>query len=316
MTSPAVSIVLPTFNRLKYLGPAIDSVRAQTFTDWELIIADDGSEPETAAYVAALENPPRVKVLQLSHTGNPGAVRNAALQGARGEYIAFLDSDDIWLPDKLALQVASLRSHPERGWSHTAFSVIDDSGNLLTGERARSWPATEGWILERLIKMEIVIAIPSVIVRRHLLEQVGGFDLKQRMCEDYDLYLRLAGLSEIDCVRETLLHVRSHREHYHKDPIVFEDRGRALAKMLETSTDRALQPVLRRERAKVAAGLARSHAIYGGRWAALHTLVRSSQYSWGYPEWWRGGAEAAARAVAPASIMRIARFLAGRRRGG
>jgi glycosyltransferase involved in cell wall biosynthesis len=315
MTSPTVSIVLPTFNRLKYLRPAVDSVFAQTFTDWELIVADDGSEGDTAAYLAALANPPRVNVLRLRHTGNPGAVRNAAWQAARGEYIAFLDSDDVWVPEKLALQVASLQSRPERGWSHTAFAVIDDSGNLLTGARARWWPATEGWILASLIKMETVIAIPSVMVRRELLAHVGGFDVKQRMCEDYDLWLRLAASSEIQGVRETLLLVRSHREHFHEDPIVFEDRGRALEKALAAGTDRGVLSILRRERAKAAACLARSQAIYGGRWAALRTLVRSSQYSWGYREWWMGGAHAAARAMAPEGILRIARSVVRRRRG-
>jgi glycosyltransferase involved in cell wall biosynthesis len=306
---------LPTFNRLQYLRPAVNSVLAQTFTDWELIVADDGSEDETAAYLEGLANAPRVTLLRLPHTGNPGAVRNAAWRVARGEYIAFLDSDDVWLPQKLALQVASLRSHPERGWSHTAFSLIDDTGVPPTGRRVW-WPATEGPILERLITMEVVIAIPSVMVRLRLLERLGGFDVKQRMCEDYDLWLRLAAVSEIDGVRDTLLYVRTHAEHFHRDPIVFEDRGRALEKLLAANPDRSLQTMLRRERAKVAAGLARSHAIDGGRWAALMALVRSSQYSCGYPEWWLGGAEAAARAVAPASILRIVRFLLGRSRGG
>jgi glycosyltransferase involved in cell wall biosynthesis len=306
---------LPTFNRLQYLRAAIDSVFAQTFTDWELIVADDGSEGETAAYIAELANPPRVKVLRLAHTGNPGAVRNAALQAARGEYIAFLDSDDVWLPEKLALQVASLCSHPERGWSHTAFAVIDESGELLRGARARWWPAAEGWILESLIKMEAVIATSSLMVRRRLLEQVGGFDLQQRMCEDYDLFLRLAGLSEMDGIRDTLLLKRRHTENYTDDAIAFEDCGRALEKMLAAGTDHPLYSVLRRERAKVAAGLARTQAICGGRWAALRTLARSSQYSWSYREWWLGGTKAAVRAVTPASVLRVARVLVGRSRG-
>ena len=314
MTGPEVSVVLPTFNRLRYLRPAVDSVFAQTFTDWELIVADDGSEAETAAYLAALANRPKVKVLRLAHTGNPGAARNAACRAAQGEYIAFLDSDDVWLPEKLALQVASLRSHPQRGWSHTAFAVIDESGELLTGSRARWWPAVEGAILERWIKLEISIAVPSVIVRRQLLEQLGGFDLKQRMCEDYDLFLRLAALSEIDGVPETLVHVRSHRERFHSASIVLEDRGRALEKFLAASTDRSLHSLARRERAKVAADLARSQAICGDRWAALGTLARSSQYAWGYAEWWLGGAKAAARAVTPSGVLRVARAVVGRGR--
>jgi glycosyltransferase involved in cell wall biosynthesis len=315
MTSPEVSVVLPTYNRPQYLRAAIDSVFAQTFTDWELIVADDGSEGETAAYVATLANSPRTSVLRLAHSGNPGAVRNAACRTARGEYIAFLDSDDVWLPEKLALQVASLRSHPLRGWSHTAFAMIDQSGELPCGARSRWWPAVEGRILERLIKMEPVIAMSSLIVRRPLLEQVGGFDLKLRMCEDYDLFLRLAGLTEIDGIRETLLHKRRHAENYSDDTIALEDRGRALEKMLIASTDRTLRSMLRRERAKAAAGLARSQAVRGGRWAALHTVVRSSQYSWGYREWWVGSAEAAARAVTPSGVLRVARTVIGRSRG-
>ena len=313
MSGPQVSIVLPTFNRLQYLQPAVESVFAQTFVDWELIVADDGSDGATAEYLAALASRPRVKVLLLPHTGNPGTVRNTAWQAAGGEFIAFLDSDDLWLPEKLALQVATLRSHPQCGWGHTAFALIDAAGRLLTGTRARCWPATGGWILERLIRMEVAIAMPSVMVRRRLLEQLGGFDPAQRMCEDYDLYLRLAGLSEIHGVNETLVLVRSHGEHFHHNTIVLEDRARALEKLRAASTDRFVQSVLRRERAKAATGLARSQAADGGRWVALRTLAKSSQYAWAYPEWWLRGAVAAARAVAPMSIVRVVRTV--RRRG-
>src|SRR6185437_668849 len=91
---PLVSVILPTFNRLGYLQAAVDSVFNQTMRDWELIVADDGSDSETRAYLQSFAEKPRVRVLWLSHSGNPGAVRNAALQCARGEYVAFLDSDD------------------------------------------------------------------------------------------------------------------------------------------------------------------------------------------------------------------------------
>jgi glycosyltransferase involved in cell wall biosynthesis len=307
MKSPEVSIIVPTFNRLRYLRPAVDSVLAQSFSDWELIVADDGSQGETASYLAALHEPPRIRVLRLPHTGNPGAVRNAALRAARGDYIAFLDSDDVWLPEKLALQLASLRSHPQRGWSHTAFALIDESGQVVTGAGARSWPATEGGILERLVRMDLVIAMPTVMVRRQLLEQFGEFDCSLRMCEDYDLWLRLAAVSEVDGVRERLAHVRGHGERFHKPPVVLEDRARVLEKLLTTNDDRRIRSTVLRERARVAVAVARSQATQHRRWAALQTLVKSSHYSWGYGEWWVGGVGAAARAVAPAGVLRAAR---------
>lgn len=311
---PLVSIVLPTFNRLRYLRPAVDSVLAQTFDNWELIVADDGSEGETAAYLATLTELPRVRVLFLPHTGNVPAVRNAACRATRGEYIAFLDSDDVWLPEKLALQVASLRTHPRRGWSHTAFAVMDETGEPLAGASARSWPATEGWILERVIRRDISIAISSVVVRRRLLEQLGGFDEALRVCEDYDLYLRLATVSELDGVRETLLYARDHRIHYYDNSMVLEHLARSLEKLLAVNPHCAVHSLVRRERAKLAVALARNRAGAGKRWAALDTLVRSSRYSWGYGEWWLRGAEAAVRAVTPSRLLGIARFLTGRSR--
>src|SRR5260221_147392 len=121
---PLVSIIVPTFNRVKYLRVAVDSVFAQTFEDWELIIADDGSDADTMAYLRTLADVPRVKLLRLSHTGNPPAVRNAALREATAEYIAFLDSDDVWMPEKLEAQLMSLRSHPVRRWSYTGCVMV------------------------------------------------------------------------------------------------------------------------------------------------------------------------------------------------
>jgi glycosyltransferase involved in cell wall biosynthesis len=307
MNSPEVTIVLPVFNRLQYLRPAVDSILAQSFRDWELIVADDGSQGETATYLAALANPPRIRVLHLPHSGNPGAVRNAALRVASGEYIAFLDSDDLWLPEKLTVQIAALRSQPQRGWSHTAFAVIDESGALLTGKQARSWPASQGWVLEQLIRMDTVIAIASVVAKRALLEELGGFDPRLPPCEDYDLWLRLAAVSELDGVRDILLHKRAQRAPYYDQAIVLENLGHALEKLMATDTARPLQPLLRSESAKLAAALARSQVISGHRWAALRTLAQSPPYSWGYREWWLGGVEAVARAVTPTGVLRVAR---------
>ncbi len=114
----SVSIILPTFGRLEYLRATVASVYRQTLQDWELIIADDGSDAETRAYLRTLEADSRVRLLWLTHTGIPAVVRNGALREARGEYVAFLDSDDLWAPEKLSRQVAMLRSRPLCGWCY------------------------------------------------------------------------------------------------------------------------------------------------------------------------------------------------------
>jgi glycosyltransferase involved in cell wall biosynthesis len=129
---PSVSIVMPTWKRVAFLREALESIRAQHLEDWELIVADDGSGPELRAAVAMLaHDDPRVRLLPLEHSGNPPAVRNAARARARGELIAFIDSDDVWLPEKLHLQVRALQARPESGWSYTGFTLIDSKGNAL-----------------------------------------------------------------------------------------------------------------------------------------------------------------------------------------
>src|SRR5690242_6090897 len=121
---------MPTFNRPQFLPPAIESVFSQTLKDCELIIADVASGEDTRAYLGSLADP-RVRVLYMTHTGRPGVMLNAALRVARGEYVAFLDSDDLWLPGILELQVASLQRHRERRWGCTAFALIDAAGRPL-----------------------------------------------------------------------------------------------------------------------------------------------------------------------------------------
>jgi glycosyltransferase involved in cell wall biosynthesis len=305
--SSAVSIILPTYNRLEFLRPAVESVFAQTFEDWELIIADDGSSGDTRTYLETLDDPPRVKVIWLRHTGRPSVVRNAALREAQGEYVAFLDSDDVWLPRKLEIQIASLRCHATRKWSYTRFALVDRAGNPTAWQRARGWPVPDGWILDKLVKSETVIAMPSVIVSRELLEQVGGFDEGLVMCEDYDLWLRLAAQSEVDAIDEALTLVTRHAEHSGNEIISFQDCVRVFEKVMRADGTEHLHSILREKRAEAAAGLARSHASRGDRGAALRTLLSSARFCWRYPLWWFGALQATARACAPQALRRAAR---------
>lgn len=312
--TPVISIVLPTFNRREFLPPAIESVFSQTLTDWELIIADDGSEPATRAYLRDLEDLPRVKVLYLPHTGRPAVVRNAALRAAQGEYVAFLDSDDVWLPMKLETQVASLRHHPTRKWSYTRFGLVDAAGNPSGSTHPRGRPAPAGWILEKLLKGEAVIALPSVIVARQLLEQLGPFDEELVMCEDDELWFRLAAESETDAIDEPLTLIRRHGRHSADDITAWRDRRRVFEKLLSKNGGGRFGSVIRKLRAEMAAGLAKSQATSGKRLNALGTLVSSARYSWRYGQWWRSAPVAVACAFSPDAFRRFIRRCWHRRR--
>ena len=311
---PTVSIILPTFNRLEFLPPAIESVIAQTLSQWELIIADDGSGADTRAYLQSLRDA-RIRVLWLPHTGRPSVASNAGLREARGEYIAFLDSDDLWLPDKLQTQLDSLRRHPARGWSYTKFAVVDGSGTAVVSTRIRDWPAPSGWILEELLREATVIALPSVLVSRALLQRVGAFDEELVMCYDDELWFRLAAQSEIDGIEQTLTLVRRHGLHSGSDIIAWRDRRRVFEKALGACGGGPLKSMLRRLRAQMSAGLAKSQAASGQRGSALGTVVTSLPHTWRHPGCWPGVLAATTRACAPATILTLARVLRRRNRG-
>jgi glycosyltransferase involved in cell wall biosynthesis len=302
---PAVSILMPTFDRLQFLPPAIESVFAQTLRDWELIIADDGSGPDTRAYLQSLADP-RVRILWLPHSGRPTVMLNAALRAARGEFVAFLDSDDVWLPRKLEAQIASLRQHPGRRWSCTGFALVDTGGRRLSGRA--NCPAAAGWVRDELLT-SAVIAMPSVLAARSLLEQVGPLDEDLVMCYDDELWLRLAAASELDGINEPLTLVRRHGMHGGSDIIAWRDRRRVVEKALRTAGDAQFTALLREQRALMSAGLARSHALYGRRADVLRTLAASAPYSWRYRRWWSGALRASARALAPRALRRLVRAL-------
>jgi len=284
---PVVSIILPTFGRLQYLRSTVASVYRQTLQDWELIVADDGSDAETQAYLRTLEADSRVTLLWLTHTGSPAIVRNAALRAARGEYVAFLDSDDLWAPEKLSRQVALLRSRPMCGWCYTAISHIDGSGQTLTEPVFGPWLPCEGAVFERLVTGPVVIRTPSVLAARELVARAGGFDEAIRSGEDYDLWLRLALVSDVALLDdEPLVQVRRHEANYTGNwEIAFTGRDHTLEK-LQGAVDTDRRMLLRTERTRNALILAARHASLGNSAQMLSALFRALPYSWSSPHWW------------------------------
>jgi glycosyltransferase involved in cell wall biosynthesis len=308
---PLVSIILPAFGRLKYLRPTVDSVYSQTLPDWELIIADDGSDQETQEYLRTLESAHRVKVVWLRHSGVPAIVRNAALREARGQYIAFLDSDDLWSPEKLARQVATLRSRPACAWSYTAVSHIDGSGRLLAEPVFGVWLPCEGAVFERLVTGPTSIRTPTVLAKRELIAQAGGFDETIRSGEDYDLWLRLALLSHVALLDEPLVQVRRHDANHSRDwELAFVGRDHSLRK-LQGRVDHKRRMLLRAGRIRNAITLAATQAARGSRARALRTLYRALPYSWDSPLWWLALVKAPLRPYVPQRLVDAYR----RRRG-
>lgn len=301
--APVVSIILPTFNRPRCLREAMTSVFEQTFSDWELIIADDGSAAETADYLRTIRDS-RVTVLWLQHCGNPGRVRNAAMRLARGRYLAFLDSDDCWAAQKLERQLGALRRTDNRGWCYTAITHVDQDGHPLSTEGLTPWMPHDGDILEHLLEFRALVATPTVLAERALVESVGNFDESLLFCEHLDLWMRLAARGPVAVVDEPLVRVRSQRDRYSANRAGdYEGQLRLFGKMADTLAEPRLRAIARRRRAAAALVLAGIHVDAGRRMQVGRTLRAAASFSWPYPDWWWGAAKAATRALLPAPVL-------------
>ncbi len=183
---PCVSVIIPTHNRRALLFEAIESVRRQTFPDFEVIVVDDGSTDDTATAVAALPDS-RLRYVYQDNAGL-SAARNHGLAVAHGEFLAFLDDDDLFLPRKLETQVRELRLRPDVGLTVGGWNTIAADGTLLSEVPPnRSAPLDlEGWLLN----CPFIVHAP--LLRRSWAERIGGFDPQIRFSEDWDYWLRLA----------------------------------------------------------------------------------------------------------------------------
>ena len=195
---PLVSVIIPTYNRAWVLKEAVDSVLAQEFGDFELIVVDDGSTDATAELLAAYAD--RVRVLRQTNRG-VSAARNAGIAAARGKLIAFLDSDDLWLPGKLGRQVEFFNSHAGVLIGQTEELWVRNGLRVNPGCRHRK---RNGIIFEP--SLELCLVSPSAgMVRRELFDQVGLFDESLPACEDYDLWLRVSCRYPVHLIKAPLI---------------------------------------------------------------------------------------------------------------
>ena len=195
----SVSVIIPTFNRAHKIARAVASVLYQTFTDYEVLVVDDGSEDATSA---ALQ-PFRSRARCLTHPKNLGvsAARNTGIRESHSPLIAFLDSDDYWLPEKLATQVSFFSEHPDAVACQTEERWIR-RGVRVNPMKKHFKPSGE--IFEPSLKL-CVVSPSAVVVKRTLLEEVGVFDEDFPVCEDYDLWLRISRKYPVWLIPERLV---------------------------------------------------------------------------------------------------------------
>jgi glycosyltransferase involved in cell wall biosynthesis len=230
---PLVSVVIPTFNRASMIRDALASILAQSLKDLEIIVVDGRSADNTQEVVAEFAS----SLIQYHCNEKPNATaaqnRNRGIELASGKYIAFLDSDDLFMPPKLERQVQFLESHPEVGLVYTAYKSVDESLNCLAYHPA----SVSGWVFKTLL-YSCQIATPSVMVPRQLFSELGGFDEAMDVAEDNDMWIRIAAQYPIGAINEPLCKVRIHGRGIPRDPeLIVRDRLHCIEKNIAGRRD-------------------------------------------------------------------------------
>ena len=290
-----VSVIMPTFNHARYLRAAIDSALAQTHPPHEVIVVDDGSTDATPAILS--EYGDRIRAMRQPNAG-VAAARNAGLATASGDYVAFLDSDDVWAPDKLERQLALFAANPALGLVHCGVERMDANGSRLSV----SLDGLDGWVAEEMLRLDRdVFSGPGscTMVPKRIADEAGGFDPRLPVSEDWDFCYRVAARYPVGYVRAPLVRYRIHPAGIHLN-IGRMERGMALVleKAFASGDPAGPRPRLRRH------AYGRLHRILAGcyferregRAFAAHALkslrydVRNIRYFAGYP--WRIAARA------------------------
>ena len=233
-----VDIIIPTYNRANLLPETLRSVQAQIYPKWRCWIAEDGKTPETLEAITPFLKDDRFIYLSGDHAGKPARPRNRAILQGNAEFIAFLDDDDLWLPEKLKRQVEFMERHP---------------GCMLLGCNAYRWSGSEKWntstplyfqkkafsghIPYELFVQENYIILSSAIIRRVVLDRSGMFNETLLIAEDYELWLRIGALGEIWNIPDPLLVYRdTEPTYYHR--LNRQENYRTRASILDSALNR------------------------------------------------------------------------------
>lgn len=212
----AVSVIIPTYNCSRFIGAALDSVLNQTLPPDEIIVVDDASTDNTAEVLAAYGD--RITCVTALDTGGyASAVRNVGIKAAAGDYIAFLDADDIWFPTKLAEQIKVLNAHPEVQMVYSNYNRIDEDDNIIESQSNRPWAIEKGSIVQTdsywpdafcQLAVRCFMQTSTVIVRKSAFDEVGFFDSNMLFYEDADLWMRITHSHQVKRVAHVLASYR------------------------------------------------------------------------------------------------------------
>lgn len=208
MTQSLITIIMPTYNRAKFIAESIASVQAQTYTYWELLIEDDGSDDNTAEIVNTFTDT-RIHYTQHARTAITGTLRNRAIQRAKGEYIAFMDSDDLWVPNKLEQQVSLLEQNPNAGFSVTNWCDFKVPGQLEPPYHKPVSSVSISNIFREHCTAELLFHITTLMFRKSCLEKTGMFN-ENRLFTDYSFMGLLAYYYDAVVIYDPMLHRRVH----------------------------------------------------------------------------------------------------------
>lgn len=266
--NPLVSVVIPTYNRAQYIAETIESVLDQTYEPIETIVIDDGSTDNTSEVVAAYAD--RIHYVRQANSER-GASRNHGLRLARGEYIAFLDSDDLWLPHKAEEGVRYLETHPDVGLLYSDAIQIDSEGRELRRLRARG---PSGRITERLLERNFV-SMGTHLARTSLVRGIGGFREERQLSgsEDWEMWVRLSLRTDFTYSPKPTAKLRTHAENTMGDAGAMQRSMARAAQLFRESKDLApFKASLRRMDSQVALVNAINHCSNGKRRESLDFL--------------------------------------------
>ena len=260
---PKVSVIIPCFNSQNTIREAVDSVLAQTMQDFELIIVDDGSTDHSKQILS--EYGDQVNYLYREN-GGQSAARNSGIRAAGGEYLAFLDADDLWLPEKLEKQIRNMEEKKVM-WSYCDCLYFRDSDQSSRGKHSQLFfPSKEGWIAKSLL-LGNCIASPTPVIKREVFNSCGLFDESPifRIGEDWDMWLRIAVKYPVGYLSEVLAR---HREHtgsvsYAVDPKTALYSHLAVIEKITTLYPQELMPLKEKAKAFFAARFSKSAWLNG-----------------------------------------------------